>query len=244
MGEPRCREPAGHWDGGEGCPHLGRAAPSQCWQDTGPSASQCRAGDLAAPSAGAGAEGSRGGKGWGKGERVGWTEKTPERRAEMNKQCSSGPWGLRDTHTLLAGPHLHLNLVRVAVEKALEKLQKHKCILGLRTKSWFILAGTLHLFFWGGRPKRSHQTHQARPSWGQGAQAGWWWPSLTPVCWGGLETGKKAGPGHPNFHPPLSSSPSPQPSPRLPFASPSSHYFRVKKSTMKKITAKIHTERG
>lgn len=107
LGEPCCREPAGHWDGGEGCPHLGRAVPSQCWQGTGPSASQCGAGDLAAPSAGAGAEGSRGGKGWGKGERVGGTEKTPERKAEMNKQCSSGPWGLRDTHTLLEGPHLH-----------------------------------------------------------------------------------------------------------------------------------------
>lgn len=73
----------------------------------------------------------------------------------MNMQCSSGPWGLRDTHTLLEGPHLHLNPVRVAVEKALEKLQKHKCILGLRTKSWFILAGTLHLFLGGVVPKEA-----------------------------------------------------------------------------------------
>lgn len=45
-GGPCYREAAGHRNRREGISHVGNAVPSQCWRVTGPSGSQCSAGDL------------------------------------------------------------------------------------------------------------------------------------------------------------------------------------------------------
>lgn len=82
LGGPRYRETAGHRDG--------HPSSGECWRVTGPSASQCSAGDLAAPSAGSTARvcrGCGGGKALGKGES--WWD---EQDRELKKQNLHGPW--------------------------------------------------------------------------------------------------------------------------------------------------------